>query len=317
MRQKKVEVGCGKGSKSSSKGFTRSFAEMPPVAEVEENRANRNSAYLFSLLLFGVVFLGIGALLFLVVDSVVAIIVALCLAALTASTVRVAMSWERVVVVRLGAINRVAGPGVYFVIPFIESASMSVDQRMITTSFMAEEALTSDLVPVDVDAVVFWMVWNPKKACMEVQDYPAAVIWSAQTALRDAIGRTELSDLAVRRQQLDGELQSILDEKSQDWGITVVSVEIRNIVIPESLQDALSKEAQADREKNARLLLAEVERDMSEMYVEAAEIYERNEKALHLRTLNAVTDSTKEKGGLVIAPSSIGNVLSNLDSYGK
>lgn len=317
MRQKKVDMGSGKGSKGSSKGFTRSFAEMPPMAEIEENRANRNSAYLFSLLLFGVVFLGVGALLFLVVDSVAAIIVALCLAALTASTVRVAMSWERVVVVRLGAINRVVGPGVYFIIPFIESASMSVDQRVITTSFMAEEALTSDLVPVDVDAVVFWMVWNPKKACMEVQDYPAAVIWSAQTALRDAIGRTELSDLAVRRQQLDGELQSILDEKSQDWGITVVSVEIRNIVVPESLQDALSKEAQADREKNARLLLAEVERDMSEMYVEAAEIYERNEKALHLRTLNAVTDSTKEKGGLVITPSSIGNVLSNLDSYGK
>ena len=250
----------------------RRFAQVANVTDVEENRANRNGAYLFTLLLFGVVFVVVGCLLAfaLGVDAVVAVVVALLLAALAASTLRVAMSWERVVVVRLGSVNRVVGPGLYCVIPFIESASMSVDQRIITTSFTAEEALTSDLVPVDVDAVVFWMVWNAKKACMEVQDYPVAVTWSAQTALRDAIGRTELSDLAVRRQQLDSELQTTLDEKSQDWGITIVSVEIRNIIIPDELQDALSKEAQADREKNARLLLADVERDMAEMYVESA-----------------------------------------------
>lgn len=309
----------GTGTRTQDGRSTRrGFAEVPTSVGIEENRANRNGAYLFALLLFGVVFLGLGALLWAVgVDPIVAVIVALLLGALVASTVRVAMSWERVVVVRFGAINRVAGPGIYFVIPFIESASMSVDQRLIATSFTAEEALTSDLVPVDVDAVIFWMVWNAKKACMEVQDYPLAVAWSAQTALRDAIGRTELSDLAVRRQQLDSELQAILDEKSQDWGITIVSVEIRNIIIPEELQDALSKEAQADREKNARLLLAEVERDMSEMYVEAAEIYERNERAIHLRTLSALTESTKEKGGLVIAPSSIGDVFANLDAYSK
>ena len=294
---------------------SRSFESAGSSFEIEENRANRNGSYLFSLLLFAVGFAVVGLLLSLVLDPVVAAVAALVAAVFAASSVRVAMSWERVVITRLGTVQRVVGPGLYCVIPFVESASMSVDQRIITTSFTAEEALTSDLVPVDVDAVVFWMVWNAKKACMEVQDYPLAVAWAAQTALRDAIGRTELSDLATRRQQLDAELQKTLDEKSQDWGITIASVEIRNIIVPAELQDALSKEAQAEREKNARILLAEVEKDISEMFVEAAETYDRNEKALHLRTLSAVAESTREKGGLVIAPSSIGDVFANLDAF--
>lgn len=304
----------------ASKGqYVRPFDSINSSFEIEENRANRNGAYLFSLLLFCLCFGAVGLLLAIVfmLEPVVAACVALVLAALLASSVRVAMSWERVVVTRLGTVNRVVGPGPYLVIPFMESASMSVDQRIITTSFVAEEALTSDLVPVDVDAVVFWMVWNAKKACTEVQEYPLAVAWAAQTALRDAIGRTELSDLATRRQQLDAELQKTLDEKTQDWGITIASVEIRNIIVPAELQDALSKEAQAEREKNARLLLAEVEKDISEMLVEAAETYDRNDKALHLRTLSAVAESTREKGGLVIAPSSIGDVFANLDAYSK
>lgn len=281
--------------------------------QVEENRANRNGAYLFALLVFLVVAAVAALVLLQVTEPLLAVACAVVLGALAASTFRVAMSWERVVVVRLGSINRVAGPGIYAVIPFLESASMSVDQRIITTSFTAEEALTADLVPVDVDAVIFWMVWNAKKACTEVQDYPVAIAWSAQTALRDAIGRTELGDLAFRRKQLDAELQGTLDEKSQDWGITVVSVEIRNIIVPSDLQDALSKEAQADRERNARIALAEAEKDISELLVEAAEVYERNEKALQLRTLGVVAESTKERGGLVIAPSSIGDVLAKLD----
>lgn len=305
-------------AEETSRGrLPRSFDSFPSSFEIEENRANRNGSYLFSLLVFAVCFVAVAVVLALVLDAVVAALAALAAGVLVASSVRVAMSWERVVIARLGTVNRVAGPGPYFVIPFIESASMSVDQRIITTSFTAEEALTSDLVPVDVDAVVFWMVWNAKKACVEVQDYPLAVAWAAQTALRDAIGRTELSDLANRRQQLDAELQKTLDEKSQDWGITVASVEIRNIIVPAELQDALSKEAQAEREKNARILLAEVEKDISEMFVEAAEVYDRNEKALHLRTLSAVAESTREKGGLVIAPSSIGDVFANLDSFSK
>lgn len=297
----------------------RSFDAERSSFEIEENRANRNGSYLFTLLLFGGCFVAVGLVLALVLalDPVVAALISLVLAVLVASSVRIAMTWERVVITRLGTVNRVVGPGPYFVIPFLESASMSVDQRIITTSFTAEEALTSDLVPVDVDAVVFWMVWNAKKACVEVQDYPLAVAWAAQTALRDAIGRTELSDLATRRRQLDAELQKTLDEKSQDWGVTVASVEIRNIIVPAELQDALSKEAQAEREKNARILLAEVEKDISEMFVEAAETYDKNEKALHLRTLSAVAESTREKGGLVIAPSSIGDVFANLDAFSK
>ena len=158
------------------------------------------------------------------------------------------------------------------------------------------------------------MVWDAGKACAEVQDYPLAVAWSAQTALRDVIGRTDLGDLARRRKQLDAELQEVLDAKSQEWGITVVSVEIRNIIVPQELQDALSKEAQAEREKNARILLAEVERDVSELLVEAAEVYDRNEKALQLRTLGVVSESTKKNGGLVIAPRSVGDVLAKLGS---
>lgn len=284
--------------------------------EVVENRANRNGSYLFSFLVFSTVFLAVASILVVVqVDMVFSVLAALLAGGLISSTIRVAMSWERIVVSRFGKVNRVAGPGLYAVIPFIESASLTVDQRIITTSFTAEEALTSDLVPVDVDAIVFWTVWNAGKACTEVQDYPLAVAWAAQTALRDAIGRTELGDLATRRRQLDTELQETLDAKSQDWGITISFLEIRNIIVPKDLQDALSKEAQAEREKNARLLLAEVEKDISEMYVEAAEVYGKNEMALQLRVLNVVYESTKDKGGLVIAPSNISDVFSKLESY--
>lgn len=317
MRRERRTGEARRAESVSREKRSRSFESSNSSFEIEENRANRNGSYLFTLLMFAVVFALASLLLSLILDPVIAAVTALFIAVLAASSVRVAMSWERVVITRLGTVQRVVGPGPYCVIPFLESASMSVDQRIITTSFTAEEALTSDLVPVDVDAVVFWMVWNAKKACMEVQDYPLAVAWAAQTALRDAIGRTELSDLATRRQQLDAELQKTLDEKSQDWGITIASVEIRNIIIPAELQDALSKEAQAEREKNARILLAEVEKDISEMFVEAAETYDRNEKALHLRTLSAVAESTREKGGLVIAPSSIGDVFANLDAFSK
>lgn len=301
-------------SAGGKRGSSRRIEHLDAMRgfEVEENRANRNGSYLFSLLVFALTF-ALVALLTCWCGNIFAMLFAATVVAMfSASSIRVAMSWERVVISRFGSIRRVAGPGVYAVIPFIESASMLVDQRITTTSFMAEEALTADLVPVDVDAVIFWMVWDAGKACSEVQDYPLAVAWSAQTALRDVIGRTDLGDLARRRKQLDFELQEALDAKSQEWGITVVSVEIRNIIVPEELQDALSKEAQAEREKNARILLAEVERDVSELLVEAAEIYDQNEKALQLRTLGVVSESTKKNGGLVIAPSGVGDVLAKL-----
>lgn len=216
---------------------------------------------------------------------------------------RIAPQWEKVVVLRLGRYNRTVGPGIYAVIPFIEHTAAHVDQRVITTTFYAEKALTEDLVPVDVDAVLFWAVWDPTKACIEVQDFRSAVVRSAQTALRDGIGCVELSELSYRRKQLDADVQKLMDDKVAEWGITISSVEIRNIYVPKELQDALSKEAQAKREREARITLAEAERDVSEIYVEAADVYGRNELAVKIRSMNLVNESVKERGGMMVVPS--------------
>ena len=225
--------------------------------------------------------------------------------ALLSSCIRVAAQWERVVILHLGRFRRIAGPGIYLTVPFIESIATRVDQRVRIMSFSAEAALTRDLVPVDIDAVIFWMVWDAKKACLEVEDYPKAVLWSAQTAMRDAIGQLELSDLSPRRKQIDNDLQELLGEKCEQWGISVLSVEIRDIAVPEDLQNALSREAQAQSECNARVLLSEVEKDISEMLVEAAAVYEKNPLALKLRSMNMAYEGVKESRGVVLAPSSL------------
>ena len=256
-------------------------------------KTSRNSVYIFAASVFLIVAGAILAALWSMLTSTV-VIVAVMAGAVAAFSIRIAPQWERVVVLRLGNFNRIAGPGLYFVVPVVEHATAHIDQRMITTPFTAEEALTADLVPLDIDAVLFWMVWNPKDACVEVEDYASAIWWAAQTALRDAVGRINLAEV---------EIKDILDEKTRSWGISVVSVEIRDIAIPKELQDAMSKEAQAERERNARLLLAEIEKDISEMFVDAAAVYDRNDKALQLRTMNLIYESVKEKGGLVIAPS--------------
>ena len=249
--------------------------------------------------------------------SVPALAAAILFGMAAAYSVRIAPHWERVVILRMGRFERLAGPGVYFLIPVVEYAAVHVDQRIITTPFVAEEALTADLVPLDIDAVLFWMVWNPKDACVEVEDYSSAIWWAAQTALRDAVGRINLAEVATRREQIDEEVKDILDSKTRAWGITVVSVEIRDISIPDDLQDALSKEAQAERERNARLLLAEVEKDISEMFVDAADVYDRNDRAMQLRTMNLIYESVKEKGGLVIAPSAFSEGFNNIESLFK
>ena len=236
-------------------------------------KTSRNSVYIFAASVFLIVAGAILAALWSMLTSTV-VIVAVMAGAVAAFSIRIAPQWERVVVLRLGNFNRIAGPGLYFVVPVVEHATAHIDQRMITTPFTAEEALTADLVPLDIDAVLFWMVWNPKDACVEVEDYASAIWWAAQTALRDAVGRINLAEVATRREQLDGEIKDILDEKTRSWGISVVSVEIRDIAIPKELQDAMSKEAQAERERNARLLLAEIEKDISEMFVDAAAVYE-------------------------------------------
>lgn len=218
-------------------------------------------------------------------------------------TVHIAMQWEKVVIFRFGKFSRMAGPGLYFTVPFIEQTALKADQRIMVTGFGAEETLTSDLVPINVDAVLFWMVWDAKKACLEVENYYNSVSLTAQTALRDAIGRASVSEVAIRRNQLDQELQEVIEERTSVWGITVMSVEIRDIVIPQELQEAMSAEAQAEREKNARMVLAEVEKDISSMLVDAADVYEENDVALRLRTMHLLYESVKGSGGTVVIPS--------------
>ena len=217
---------------------------------------------------------------------------------------RIARQWERAVVLRLGRFVGLRGPGLFWVLPFVDTVSSWVDQRTITTSFAAEQTLTSDTVPVNVDAVLFWMVHDVQKAALEVQDYERAVSWAAQTALRDIIGRTTLTDLLRGRERIEDELQRLIDQRSNPWGITVSSVEMRDIVIPGALQDAMSREAQAAREKQARIILGEAEMEIAHSFEEAAKSYLHNPTALHLRAMNMLYEGLKEKGALMLIPSS-------------
>jgi regulator of protease activity HflC (stomatin/prohibitin superfamily) len=217
---------------------------------------------------------------------------------------RIAQQWERAVVLRLGRFVGLRGPGLFWVVPFVDTVSSWVDQRTITTSFAAEQTLTSDTVPVNVDAVLFWMVHDVQKAALEVQDYERAVSWAAQTALRDIIGRTTLTELLRGRERIEAELQSLIDQRSNPWGVTVSSVEMRDIVIPGALQDAMSREAQASREKQARIILGEAEMEIAHSFEEAAKSYLHNPTALHLRAMNMLYEGLKEKGALMLIPSS-------------
>jgi regulator of protease activity HflC (stomatin/prohibitin superfamily) len=217
---------------------------------------------------------------------------------------RIAQQWERAVVLRFGRFVGLRGPGLFWVAPFIDRVSSWIDQRTITTSFAAEQTLTSDTVPVNVDAVLFWMVHDAEKAALEVQDYEQAVSWAAQTALRDIIGRTTLTDLLRGREHIEAELQLLIDQRSNPWGVTVSSVEMRDIVIPGALQDAMSREAQAAREKQARIILGEAEMEIAHSFQEAAKSYHDNPTALHLRAMNMLYEGLKEKGALMLIPSS-------------
>jgi regulator of protease activity HflC (stomatin/prohibitin superfamily) len=217
---------------------------------------------------------------------------------------RIAQQWERAVVLRLGRFVGLRGPGLFWIVPFIDSVSSWIDQRTITTSFAAEQTLTSDTVPVNVDAVLFWMVHDVQKAALEVQDYTQAVSWAAQTALRDIIGRTTLTDLLRGRELIESELQRLIDQRSNPWGVTVSSVEMRDVVIPGALQDAMSREAQAAREKQARIILGQAELEIAHSFREAAKSYHDDPTALHLRAMNMLYEGLKEKGALMLIPSS-------------
>jgi regulator of protease activity HflC (stomatin/prohibitin superfamily) len=224
----------------------------------------------------------------------------------------VAAQWERAVVFRLGRYTGLRGPGLFWIVPFIETLPATIDQRVVTTGFAAEQTLTADTVPVNVDAVLFWMVHDAEKAALEVQNFRNAVSWAAQTALRDIIGRTSLSDLLRGREQIEDELQRIIDARTNPWGVTVQSVDMRDIVIPASLQDAMSREAQATREKQARVILSQAEVEIARSFETASMSYQNNPVALQLRAMNMLYEGLKERGGLMVVPSSAVESLGGL-----
>ena len=219
-------------------------------------------------------------------------------------SVKVVRQWEKVAVLRFGKFKRLQGPGIFWLIPVVDTLSPYVDQRIRVSNVSAESTLTRDTVPVNVDAIIFWVVWNAEKSILEVSSYVDAITLSAQTALRESIGRHNLAQMLSERETLGRELQRILDEKTNPWGITVQSVEIRDVQIPQGLQDAMSREAQADRERHARIILGEAETQISASFAKAAEVYRDNPVALHLRAMNMLYEAIKEKGAMVIVPSS-------------
>lgn len=240
---------------------------------------------------------------------------------LLSDSIRVANQWEKAVVLRLGKFKALAGPGVFAVIPFIDSVPTYIDQRVISTKFTAEQTLTKDTIPVNVDAVLFWLVWDAEKAALEVANYEESISWAAQTALRDVIGRTELEDLLSTRETIDKDLKDLMDERTEPWGITIQNVQIRDIKIPGNLQDAMSRAAQADRERMARTILGEAEKQVAESFLAAAEMYNNNPVALQLRAMNILYEGLKEKASLVVVPSSladatnVGNVLALANAH--
>jgi len=218
--------------------------------------------------------------------------------------VKVASQWEKAVVLHFGKFHSLKGPGMFWIVPIVDSVANWIDHRVTVTPFSAEKTLTKDTVPVDVDAVLFWLVWDAQKAALEVADYTAAISWAAQTALREIIGQMTLADILVGRAKMDADLQKIIDERTTPWGITVQSVEIRDVIIPPDLEDAMSRQAQAERERQARVILGESEQQIAASFAQAAEAYTNNPTALHLRAMNMLFEGLKQKGALVIVPSS-------------
>jgi len=229
--------------------------------------------------------------------------------------IKIANQWERALVLRLGRFQALRGPGPFFIIPIIESVTQSVDMRIRSTDFSSESTLTKDTVPVNVDAICFWMVWDAKKAILEVENFYQAIVLSAQTALRDIIGTHQLTEMLSHREQLGKKLQEILDEKTNPWGITIQSVEIRDIILPAELEDAMSKEAQAERERHARIILGTAETEIAEKFAQAAKQYQSNPVAMHLRGMNMLFEGLKEKGSMIIVPSSALDTM-NLGAIG-
>jgi regulator of protease activity HflC (stomatin/prohibitin superfamily) len=231
------------------------------------------------------------------------ILITFFLALIVSSAIKVAAQWDRALVLRLGRFHTLRGPGLFFIIPVIDTIPYWIDIRVITTTFTAEKTLTKDTVPVNVDAVLFWKVIDPKKAGLDVADYKSSISWAAQTALRDVIGKTMLSNMLEGREKISHELQGIIDERTEPWGINVISVEVKDVLIPAALEDAMSMQAQAERERQARVILGDSERQVAEKFGEAANTYASNPTALHLRAMNMLYEGLKANSTIVIVPS--------------
>jgi len=274
--------------------------------EISNMKQSRSA---FGLLIF-IVILGIGAAfayaangLAVNLEAIWIVVVAVVLALVVSSAMQIADQWDRVVVLRLGKFHALKGPGLFFIVPILDTIPYWIDTRVITTGFKAEKTLTKDTVPVDVDAVLFWKVLDPKKAALDVADYLSAISWASQTALRDVIGKTMLSDMLEGRDKISALLQKIIDERTEPWGINVISVEVKDVLIPSALEDAMSMQAQAERERQARVILGDSERQVAEKFAEAAKSYDHNPVAFHLRAMNMLYEGLKKNATIVIVPS--------------
>jgi regulator of protease activity HflC (stomatin/prohibitin superfamily) len=267
----------------------------------DPNRSKVSSAAVALFVLSVAIGFGISAL----IGNRLPSFVGLVLGVYLLFSIKVADQWEKVAVLRLGRYIGLRGPGLFHVIPIFDRLSRYVDQRVRVASVTAESTLTRDTVPVNVDAIVFWLVWNAEKSILEVEDFVQAITTSAQTGLRESIGRHELAQMITEREMLGRELQRILDEKTNPWGITVQSVEIRDVRIPQALEDAMSRQAQAERERQARNILGQAETEIADKFSQAAQVYQHNPVALHLRAMNMLYEAIKERGSMVIVPSSV------------
>ena len=247
---------------------------------------------------------------------ILAAVIWIVIVAYISASVKIADQWERAVILRLGKFTGLKGPGIFYIVPMVERVAYWIDNRVITTSFKAEKTLTKDTVPVDVEAVLFWKVLDPVKAALEVEDYRSAISWASQTALREVIGKSFLSDMLEGREKIDMELQKIIDRRTIEWGVHVSSVEIRDVLIPNELQNAMSMQAQAERERQARVILGDSGRQVAAKFEEAAKTYQNNPVALHLRAMNMLYEGLKEKATIVIVPSTVLNTMTLGDMTG-
>ena len=254
-----------------------------------------------------IVILGVGLSLaypfYVAMDYPTGLAIAVTSFVLVSSATKIANQWERTIVLRLGRFLSMKGPGIFFIIPVVDTVPYWIDIRVITSTFKAEKTLTKDTVPVDVDAVLFWKVVDPKKAALDVADYQSAISWAAQTALRDVIGKTMLSDMLEGRERISDVLGKIIDERTEPWGINVISVEVKDVLIPLGLEDAMSMQAQAERERQARVILGDSERQIAEKFEQAAKSYIDNPVALHLRAMNMLYEGLKQNSTIVLVPS--------------